>query len=411
MTFDEIFRRLVRAHLLLLLVCLVVPVAAVAYRESHADRPWVATVRMQVAAKAPSSATEADALSSRVLALATTPYLVGQALRAASLPGEPTWIVDHDISSRRLGESPVVELSVRDSSAHRARIEVRAIAQRVVRFMNEGNQRAFRAQLAAVRGQLAQAVVARDRAARTVAKRITPGPLEQAQLADAQAAVDRLNATAAQLEVADATRDLVVLINGEDPQLVRSASGLVPRSALAALLGLLLGVCLVVLLETVRPRTAGARSVARALSAPLIARGAQGRRALHQALTLACRRQGVETVALLGVDALGERMAAQLLVHLHAVDGEIRRRAGQRVGAGSRDEDDDVVRDPAPGRVRFCTLGDVSTSEELCAGLLVVSVGSPLQRDVDSVADIVQSTRWPVVGVVDATTSSTWSRP
>lgn len=410
MTFDEIFRRLVRAHLLLLTVCLVIPVAAIAYRETQAVRPWVATVRMQVADKAPSSATEADALSSRVLALATTPYLVGQALHAASLPGDPTQIVDHDISSQRLGESPVVELSVHNASAQRARAEVRAIARRVVQFMNDGNQRAFRAQLAAVRSQLAQAVVARDQAARTVAKRITPNPLEQAQLADAQAAVDRLNATAAQLEVADATRDLVVLINGAEPQLVRSASGLVPRSALAALLGLLLGVCLVVLLETIRPRTAGARSVARALGAPLIARAAQGRGALHQALTLACRRQGVETVALVGVDAVGERLAAQLLLHLHAVDGEIRRRTSERVGARPR-EDEDGVRDPAADRVRFCTLGDVSASEELCAGLLVVCAGAPLQRDVDSVADIVQSTRWPVIGVVDATTSGTWSRP
>lgn len=412
MTLDEIFHRLVRAHLLLLLVCLIVPVAAVAYREAHAARPWVATVRMQVGATAPSSATQADALSSRVLALATTPYLVEQALRAASLPGDATTIVDHDISSRRLGESPVVELSVQNGSPELARAEVRAIADRIVRFMNEGNQRAFHAQLAAVRSQLTAAVAARDRAARALAKQLTPTPLEQAQLTDAQAAVDRLNTTVAQLEVTDATRDLVVLINGEQPQLVRTSSGLVPRSALAALLGLLLGVSVAVMLETVRPRSAGVRSVARALGAPVIARGAQGTTALHQALTLACRRQGVDTLALVGVDAASESVARRLLLELRTVEGDIRRRSTQRVGGPTGEPDlDEPTVEPASARVRFCTLGEVSAGEELSAGLLVVSSGSPLQRDVDSVADIVQTTRWPVVGIVDPPAKSPRTRP
>lgn len=416
MTLDEIFRRLVRAHLLLLVVCLVAPVAAVAYYEARASQTWVATVRLQVAATAPSSATQADALSSRVLALATTPYLVGQALRGADLPGNATTIVDHDISSRRLGESPVVELSVQNPSRKLARAEVQAIARRVVTFMNDGNQRAFRAQLAAVRAQLATAVAARDRQARTLARRLTPSPLEQAQLADAQAAVDRLNTTAAQLEVTDATRDLVVLINGEQPQLVRTSSGLVPRSALAGLLGLLLGISLAVLLETLRPRAAGVRSVARALGAPVIARGAQGSGALHQALTLACRRQGVDTVALVGVDATSETIARRLLAELRTVEGEVRRRSSERVGGRGdnqgrdHDRDDRTTPDPALARVRFCTLGEVSATEEVSAGLLVVSVGSPLQRDVESVADIVQTTRWPVIGIVDPPAGSVWGR-
>lgn len=413
MTLDEIFKRVVRAHLLLLLVCLVVPVSVVAYHETNTAPEWIATVRMQVAAKAPSSPTEADALSARVLALATTPYLVKQALEENHLVGDPATLVQQDITSQRLGESPVVELSVRNPDRAVARQQVQAISGRVVTFMNDGNQRAFRLQLSTVQAQLAAAVATRDRAVRQIAGQKTPRPLDQAELADAQAAVDRLNATVAQLEVTDATRDLVVLINGTEPQLDRTGSQLIPRGALAVILGLLLGVSLAVLLETLRPRTAGPRSVARALGAPVIPAGGRPASALHQTLTLACRRQGVDTVAVVGVDGASERLAHRLLRQLESVDAELREHASEhaneRVGA-RYGEDDDLIRDPTPGRIRFCALGEVETYEELTAGLLVACSGSPLQRDVDSVADIVQTTRWPVVGIVDGSSDVPRSR-
>lgn len=407
MTLDEVFKRVVQAHLRLIALCILIPVLAVGYLESHTTRNFVATVRTQVETQAPSSATEADALSSRVLALATTPYLVRQALKAAKLPGDPTAIADHHITSQRLGESPIVEISVSNTNGALAGEQVAAIATRVVQFMNDGNQQVFQQQLSAVKNQLKDAIVSRNQAARRVASQVTPTAVSQAQLSDAQSAVDRFNSTVSQMELSNATRDLVVLINGPDPQIERTSSSLVPRSALALLVGLLLGIAMATLLEALRPRVAGARSVARVLGAPVIGTTRQSLIALHHALSRAARRQGVETIALIGVDPTDEKQTQELLSELSQLDADSTQRIVDRVGGGAFDAGDAVV-GALRGRIRFCALAEIGLDEEITAGLIVLTSGSPLQREVDEVGDLIETMRWPVVGILDSSSDCHW---
>ncbi len=405
MTLDEVFKRVVQAHLRLILVCILVPLAAVGYLQAHSTRDWVATVRTQVESTAPSSATEADALSSRVLALATTPYLVQQALTSARLPGDANTIANHHVTSQRLGESPIVEISVSNPDRKLAGEQVTAIATRVVSFMNDGNKQVFQQQLGAVRRQLNAALAARDQAARQVARQATPTTASQTQLNDAQSAVDRLNATQSQMELSNATRDLVVLINGPDPQVVQTNSSLIPRAALALLLGLLLGIAVAALLETMRPRIAGARSVARVLGAPMIGAVRQSPTTLHHTLSVAARRQGVETLVLIGVERHDRERAEELVVELSDLDADAARRTAARVGAGAFVAGDAVV-SALRGRVRFSLIADVGLDEEITAGIVVLSGSSPLQRDVDEIGDVIQTMRWPVVGILDSASSS-----
>ena len=73
MTIDDLFKRIVRARLPLLACFVLVPLLGVLLLGIRQHPVWVANARVQVFDGAPSSTTEADGSSSRVLALATTP--------------------------------------------------------------------------------------------------------------------------------------------------------------------------------------------------------------------------------------------------------------------------------------------------------------------------------------------------
>ncbi|MGN6132600.1 MAG: hypothetical protein ACTHOK_19895, partial [Nocardioidaceae bacterium] len=137
MTVEELFRRIVRAHLAVILVCLLVPVVVVGVVDARRPPSWTGVVRIQVKSAAPGSTTEADAMSSRVLALATTPSLIEQALAKAHLRRDPTEISRHRVTAERLGSAPIVELQIVDPSQSGAGRLVVALAGQVASFMND----------------------------------------------------------------------------------------------------------------------------------------------------------------------------------------------------------------------------------------------------------------------------------
>jgi hypothetical protein len=114
MTVEEMFRRIVRAHLGIILVCTLLPIAvAIAV---HQNRPTLslASLRVQVISGSPKSAVEAEGISSRVLALATSPSLLGPALKDAKVQRNVADFAAAHVAAQRLGESSIVELSVTD---------------------------------------------------------------------------------------------------------------------------------------------------------------------------------------------------------------------------------------------------------------------------------------------------------
>ena len=166
MTIDEILRRVVKAHLRTILLCLLIPVAVVALLDLRTPTTYVAQVRLQTTSTAPGSSTEAEGLSSRVLAIATTPGIVQQALRDAGEPDGAAHAVDvaaHDVTAERLGESSVVVLSVLDENRGVATRTASALATRVVRFMNQGDRQQYDATMADVESRLADAIARRDK--------------------------------------------------------------------------------------------------------------------------------------------------------------------------------------------------------------------------------------------------------
>jgi capsular polysaccharide biosynthesis protein len=414
MTLDEIFRRIVRGHMWVILACIMLPLLAVAALEVQATRPWVASVRVQVSTQNPASTTEADALSSRVLALATTPQIVRRALHDAKLPLRTADIVARkQVTAQRLGESPIVELSVSMAQREAARQLVTKLADRVVAFMNHASYANIDQALQRTSERLAEMTQARDELARKLATVNKPNSRQslQRQLTDLQATIDQLAATKASMELAGLDRDDVEVIDPDRPTVQLAPSTVVPRLALALILGLLVGIAVAVTLETLNPRVAGTRALARLLSAPVLGSTDQRLHAIANAMTLGARRHGVETVVLVGVDDHDDQVAREMLETLQPTAkastkprarAEARRR--QQAGQAPSTERENVAEGgpSLPTKVSFSDLIGVTPAQEPTAGVVVVTSGSPRHRDVDVVQDILKAMRWPVIGIVEA---------
>ena len=424
MTIDEIMRRIIRAHLNTILVCTLLPLALVFLIELKTPQTFTAQVRLQTEDSAPGSSTEADGLSGRVLALATTPAVVQQALRTAGQPASSSDALTaarHNVTAERLGESSVVVLSVLADDQQAASRTVSALADRVITFMNNGSRHQFDATMSAAKAAVTTARARRDR---LQADLLTTNGLQaranlQTMLSTAQRDLDQAETQQAALVLSDVERDNVVAIDAGSPTVDPVPSALVPRSALALLLGLLTGLALAVTQETLRPRIAGIRVVARALDAPILGATGQRRAALAAAMSLAARRQGVETVVLVGVDDRDEKMTRQLLQEMvpgwqeeiaspAPVTATAKHRAAERVAAAA-----DGRRAPEPtvtlsSQVRFTDRYGVTPAEEPTAGVVVVSAGTARRSSLDQVQDMVRAMRWPVVGVVEVTPRRSW---
>jgi hypothetical protein len=347
---------------------------------------------------------------------------VQSALRAAGEPADSAHAVDvatHHVTAERLGESSVVVLTVLDSDPAVATRTVSALAAKVVGFMNEGNRGQFDATLADVNRRYAAAKAIRDRLQKDLA--VTGGlmarQVAEAELTNAEDALNQLANERSSLVLADVNRDQVVALDPNRPTVQPEPSTLVPRMALAVLLGLLIGLAVAVVLETLRPRTAGIRVLARLLDAPILGSTGQLRASLAGALTLAARRQGVETVVLVGVDEKDEKAARALLESMPSGWQEETLPASALELSRAVDVNGEPLARhrqlSAPGatvstHVRFTDRYGVAPSEELTAGLVVVSSGNARRSSLDHVQDMVRATRWPVVGVVEVSVRRRW---
>jgi capsular polysaccharide biosynthesis protein len=448
MTIDEIMRRIVRAHLNLILACVLLPLIVVILVELRTPPTYVAQVRVQTLSTAPGSSTEADGLSSRLLALATTPEVVREALQDAHQSATAEAALNtslHRITVERLGESPVVVLSVQGKDEVATARLTSALTGRVVRFMNQGSRDDFERTLAKVKAEEAAALRRRDR---LQADLVDTDGLQardnlQVMLTAAQNDLEAIQNEEASLVLSDVSRDQVTPIDADHPTVDRMSSALLPRSALALLLGLLTGLALAVAQETLRPRIAGIRVLARAMDAPILGSTSQRGASLASAMSLAARRQGVETVVLVGVDDRDQRTVAQLLDGMQSgwkeelsasptltrsrVPAFWRTSAGDDLGGsglpGGAHVANGAAARPAGGpaevagvgasallssQVRFTDRYGVTPAEEPTAGVIVVSAGTARRTSLEHVQDLVRAMRWPVVGVVEVTPRRGW---
>jgi len=407
MTIEEMFRRIVRAHLGVILVCTLLPIAVAIGLQMDRPKLSMASVRVQVISGAPSTATEAEGISSRVLALATTPSLLGSAMKQAKVQRDLADFAATHVAAQRLGESSIVQLSVTDHDPEAAgRIAV-ALSAQVATFMNTGD----RAAVNAARSKLDKDVAAANRRLDQLTNRLR-GTADlnaraglQAQIQSADQLIGQLTNQRAMLLIADATRDVVVPI-GKTPEISSIQSALLPRAALALLFGLVLGLTAATVLETFRPRVSSVRALARMLQAPVLGKSTEDIEALRNTMALAARRQGVDAVVLMSAEDRDAETVNQLLFALSGSAPVNRRQKSPSNSLHGIEHGEDRVFELDDGmvapfaNVRFTGLSAVTPADEMTAGVVVVSAGTVLVRRLDDLDDVLKAVRWPVLGIV-----------
>lgn len=402
MTIEEMFRRIVRAHLGIILVCVLLPVAAAIGLQANKPALSLASVRLQVVSAAPTSATEAEGISGRVLALATTHNLLDAALKQAGIPRDVADFAANHVAAQRLGESSVVQLSVTDKDPMAAGQIVTALAQQVTLFMNQGDRATFNAAMAKLDKQIEDANVQRDKLAAQLKgiADINARADIQTQIQRADHLLAQLSTQRAALAVQDATRDIVVVI-GNKPEVSQVPSSLLPQAALALLLGLVLGLTAAAILETMRPRVASVRALAHLLQAPVLGKSSEEIRSLRNTMALAARRQGVDAVVLMGADESDAETVSQLLFALSGFSPAPQRRKSPAPAGIEDGAESSVLELEAPfANVRFTGLSAVTPQDEMTAGVVVVSGGTVMLRRLDDLDDVLKAVRWPVLGIV-----------
>jgi capsular polysaccharide biosynthesis protein len=422
---DEVAARLVRQYWALLVICVVVPIVVVAVIIARQPALYSADARIVTSSEVPLSAAAADGVVSQVQAIATGQTTVSRALSEAGVHRNLGNFTSHDVTVAGLGTSQVIELTVTDTNPRVAQTVSRALAGRVVSALNKENASGLAAALTATDAQLVR--LSENRA--TLAAEVAAHPRNQdlqAKLAGLDQVIANFTGDRGRILIQASTQGLASVI--DEPTLpVQPASKALPQKlSLAGLLGLILGVLLASIAETIRPTVPGSRRVSRRLSAPILGRltgdDLGGRRSpavdsLVLGVRLASSRAAVSTVAL--VDINGGRDLDQFARELEqsmplasplpaggpAASSENQNgHAGAVSGAGSTAST--LVMDKRPAMqvpaIRVCPIAQIQRQPDL-SGVGIVVLAGPVARlsRIAAVDDLLASSGWPILGVVD----------
>jgi hypothetical protein len=404
---SEAIRRIFWRQRWLLLILVIVPAAVVAVRQHAQPVTYSATASVQGQGITPDTTTQVSAIQSRVNAVATDPAIVQQAITAAGVDRNAATVARHEIAVTPLGTSAVMALTVTDPSRPVA-LQLSGELGTVV--VNQLNQLGItdNPELSALNKSVVQLTAKRNKLVTKLDAATSSGVASTS--VQAQSLLAELSATEQQLATTEATSQQVLtsLSANTGASLVSSPSSATEASrhvltygALAAVLGLAVGLLFCALREIARPTVAEPAAGARELGAiPLGDAELRGDQVawiddeLAGRLTVAARRVGAGTVVLTG-PVSGTGLAA-LARRLNWVGAPTLARAAGPPPAGDGPA---VMLESGPPTV--VTLPDISLSDRhLDAALVVVLPRFAPRSSLDQAGDLSLATDWPVLGVI-----------
>ena len=430
MEIDEVAARLLRQYWMLLAICVAVPLAAVSFLIAKQPAVYAASARIITGSVVPQSSAEADAVASQVEALATGRTAVAQALQSAGADRNLSSFIGKNIAVSGLGSSQVIDLTVTDSSPQVAQKVSKILAAEVVGSINNVGQSGLRAALTAndqeiVRLSQRRAVMAGRAAARPQDQQL------QAQLAGLDQVIANFTGDRSRLLIQAGTLGLATVIDQPGLPARPESKAAVQKLGLAGLLGLVAGILIASIAETMRPTVPGARRVSRRLSVPALGQlsgedlnggstPALGELALR--CRLAAAHADLRTIAL--VDTDGKRDLAALataLTHslqVSSADTGLSGRsglAGRANGSTHWDADSEPTlagvapsvlvkpRSPVNGNIglQVFPLGQMTwVTGATQVGIVVLSGPVARVSRIMALEDLSRSSGWPIVGVV-----------
>ena len=413
MELHDVTRRILGRYWWLIALLVVLGAAAAAYWRSG-DTTYSATARIVLDTEDPTTRVESSAISDTVNAIATSPSQVRAALRRAHANRDAFDVAENHVSVSGLGSSSVVKLSVSDRDKYVATNVANALAARVIATRRQVSSGGVPQEVAAltrridsITDRISSADAAIDRLSFAVANASTP-QLANRLRAQRDAASRRRDFLAQQRSVLESERVSILgtyalrpkpsVISEASVPSDADSSGLWPYAVLGALLGLVLGVGLAALIETVRPTVVGGDALARELDVPLLgtlyARSDDDQPAEELApvaarVRLAAQAAGVDDVAVLPVKA---DVDAQRLVE--SLDAAAQNGSGVVAAEGAAQQSSRT-------RIRSADLASPAAAEERRAtGLVLVAPSSLSKADLADVGHLLRVTPMPLLGLI-----------
>jgi capsular polysaccharide biosynthesis protein len=430
---DEVAARLVRRYWTVVMLCVLVPIAAVSLVTLRQPPLYAADARIITSSVVPSSSAESAGIVSQVQGIATSRSVAAAALLRAGASRNLTDFINNNISVTGLGSSQVVDLTVTDGNPQVARTVAGALASEVTSSVNRVGQSGLKAALIAIDDQIVK--LSQERAA--LAQRLVlhgANQQLQAKLAGLDEVIANFTGDRGRLLIEASTQGLATVIDAPAHNVRPESKALPQKLGLAGLLGLVAGILIASLVETIRPTVPGAQRVGQRLGAPLLGQlSAEGRRGVRTAdleqlalrVRLAAAHLDVSTVVVTDLSD-GGRLDDMCHTLQRALPRDPATGRDPFTGALSPDivatgSSNGTATEPAgtatarpatllknhspaagPPPLRIYPLGRmnaVAGTGPGQVGLLVLAAPVTKASDVAELADLATSSGWPVLGV------------
>jgi capsular polysaccharide biosynthesis protein len=419
---DEIAARLLRQYWAVMLLCIAIPVLAIGLIAKKQPPMYAASARLDSGTTVPASNAQAQAIASQIQGIATGKTAAAKALNAVGVTRNLNDFVNKDISVTGLGGSQVMDLTVTDRNPQVAAALAKVLASEVVTSINSVGQSGLSAALAAID----QEIVKYSEQRSVLAAQISANPRNQqlqAKLTGLDQVLSNFSGDRSRLLIQASNQGLSTVLDEPVVPLKPQSKALAQKLGLAGVLGLVAGILIASIAETIRPTVPGARRVGRRLGAPTLGKlrsaDMRGERTpdlenLALRVRLAATHADVPAVAL--VDINGEHELSDVAHGLErCLKVSTQGMATQAGGADGNNHQGSLSGGSAYGTVRvkdrqltaenqalhvytmaqLTHLGDIGR-----VGLLVMSGPVARVSRVMALDDLVTASGWPIIGVV-----------
>jgi uncharacterized protein involved in exopolysaccharide biosynthesis len=286
MDLSDVLHRIIVQHWRLVVAAVAVTVTVAALLHLNDSTTYTATARVVLDTQDPETRAESEAIADTARAIATSPALVRRALAGAGLNDRDPLDVAREVNVGALGSSAVLQLSVTDKDGRVAAAVANGVAAELIEArlgVTQAHGRELMSNLAsqivdlnhtiaATDQQIDQLNLAYSQASSAAQARTLRGDIDDALRRRDFSVQQRgvLEAQRASLLSADALRPSPKVISEAAPPPDANRSRLWVDIPLGAMLGLVLGIGLAALLETLRPTVVGRELIARELGAPVL---------------------------------------------------------------------------------------------------------------------------------------------
>jgi capsular polysaccharide biosynthesis protein len=399
MELNQAVRRILGRHLILLCLCMSVGLGLGYLASANTTSTYSAETRLVLDTQDPTGLDEAQTIADTARAIVTSPNEVRVALRYAGVERSAEDVAAHDITVRALGSSGVLQLQVTDPSPRAAAVIANKLSDDLIQTRLAVSQGGYEQLHAKLQAQIQDLTAALEKTVRNIKGSSVPEPRALARQSVLQRQLAVAQTSLGNLEAVQAQRPKPEIIDRAEAPLTPDPSHWAKGTVLGGLAGLLIGLGLAALVETLRPSIVGAGAISRELGAPLLGeihKSGDVPAVVAETARLAAIAADVRSIQLVAADptrdlsGLAEAMQSALR---HALAGTSRSRIS-----------------PAPPRFRSFTAAPTKATDVRATGLVAALPSTVSKTDLEPLQSLLEITGYALIGIITFPRARWWSR-